>query len=514
MPRPCTGFQVKAEVIAPGKVEAEMRPNGSLRPEIRQLAEKSGAYIIVSSKSSTTHSALNERLHVMEEAVRELPYADQLKLDFYDRRRIETWLRDHPGITLWVRERVGKPIPGWQSHGNWSKMPEGARAEYLLDNQVRVRTNRQSTEPNVSALAGINAIRGHLREARGVVRLVGLSGTGKTRLAQALFDPKVGENSLDPGIVAYTDVADNPQPHPPALVAELLAASKRAILIIDNCGPDLHRQLAESCRTANSALSLMTIEYDVQDDLPEGTDVFVLEAASITLTEELARQRYPTLSAGDARRIAEFSGGNARIAIAIAGTIDKGDMIAQLSDQELFVRLFQQRHQPDEAFFTASQALSLVYSFEGENVSDAADAELSPLGALVSQRSAEMFKHSAKLKRRGLMQHRGRWRAILPPAIANRLAATALQNLPPSAIDACFLRVGRERLLKSFSRRLSYLTSGKEAHSIVSSWLARGGMLENPLELDDLKFDVFTYTAHLEPERALYAIEQALSGRK
>jgi hypothetical protein len=88
VPRPLTGFQAKAEVIAPGKVESEMRPNGSLRPEIRQLAEKSGAYIIVSSKSSTTHSALNERLHVMEEAVRELPCADRLKLDFYDRRRI------------------------------------------------------------------------------------------------------------------------------------------------------------------------------------------------------------------------------------------------------------------------------------------------------------------------------------------------------------------------------------------------------------------------------------------
>src|SRR5215467_6003759 len=52
VPRPNTGFQMKAEEIPPSEIYSEMRPKGILRPAIRDLADQSGAYIIVSSKSS------------------------------------------------------------------------------------------------------------------------------------------------------------------------------------------------------------------------------------------------------------------------------------------------------------------------------------------------------------------------------------------------------------------------------------------------------------------------------
>ena len=96
-----------------------------------------------------------------------------------------------------------------------------------------------------------------------------------------------------------------------------------------------------------------------------------------------------------------------------------------------------------------------MYSFEGEDVSGD-ESELSILGGLIGRASTDVFSGVAELRRRDLLQSRGPWRAVLPPAIANRLAATALQNLPSATLNDGFVRKAPARLLQSFSRRLGY----------------------------------------------------------
>ena len=137
-------------------------------------------------------------------------------------------------------------------------------------------TGRQETQPGLSAIEGIHAIRNILRNPKGIVRLVGLSGVGKTRLVQALFDDQVGQHNLDPAFAAYTNLADGPNPQPTALASELIACNNRVILVVDNCTPELHHRLSEHCRSDRSSLSLITVEYDIREDQPEGTDVFHL----------------------------------------------------------------------------------------------------------------------------------------------------------------------------------------------------------------------------------------------
>jgi hypothetical protein len=112
VPRPATGFQVKAQDMPRGAILAEMRPQGTIRPVIRELAEQSGAYVIVSSRGSTADSALQSRRAAMANAVSDLSNVGALSLDFYDRTRIATWVRAHAGLIPWVRQKIGKAIPG------------------------------------------------------------------------------------------------------------------------------------------------------------------------------------------------------------------------------------------------------------------------------------------------------------------------------------------------------------------------------------------------------------------
>lgn len=511
IPRSATGFQVKKPDMSRAAILSEMRPAGAIRPVIQELADQAGSYVIISSKGSTADIALRNRRAALREGVQGIANADQLYTDFYDRTRLATWVRRHPGLITWVKERVGRALAGWRPYGAWSGAAEDAEAEYLLDDKLRLQLGKHSDEPARSMADAIDELRDELAQAGKMVRLVGLSGVGKTRLVQALFDSRIGLRPLPPSLAVYTNLSDNPDPQPIGLASDLIANRMRAILIIDNCPPDLHRRLSELCAASGSTVSVLTVEYDVREDQPEGTQVVTLDTSSLELIERLVARRYPQLSQVDAHTIAGVSGGNARVAIALAGTVERSETIAGLSDDDLFQRLFRQRHDADNALLLAAQACSLVYSFQGEALAGE-EAELPRLAALADQKPRELYRYVAELLRRDLVQQRSVWRAVLPHAIANRLAARALEDTPYDLIDQQLVTGGTDRLARSFSRRLSFLHDHPQAIAIVKRWLTPSGLLGNVGALDDLGRAMFENVAPVLPEAALAALARAGNG--
>lgn len=507
IPRMRTCFQVKKPDMPRKSIIDEMRPKGNLRPIIKGLADAGGAYIIISSQSSTSDSALKNRKEAMKEALFDYPTASNIKLDFYDCERIAGWVRNHPSLIIWVRDKIGRAIQGWRPYGNWSNSPGGVKEEYLLDGHIRIHNGVNVNSEGLSAIDGINELRNMLQEPASSVRLTGLSGVGKTRLLQALFDERIGERPLNQSNVFYTDINDSPNPDPGNFTERITALQKPAIIVIDNCPPDLHRRLTKLCK--NTLVSLITVEYDVREDQPEETKVFRLEPASDEIIEKVILNRFKHISKVDARTIAEFSGGNARIAIALGNTIQQGESIANLRDNELFIRLFQQRNPQDNSLLRAAEACSLVYSFDSQTV-EGSDIELRLLGSLAGMSVSEIYQNVSELKRRDLVQQRGIWRAVLPHAIANKLAQRAFENIPLNNICDVFEKGGSKRLWKSFSRRVSYLHECDAAISIAKGWLSEDGLLRDISNLNELGINLFINIAPIVPELTLQAIERVL----
>lgn len=512
IPRSKTGFQVKKPDMPRGKISEEMRPDGVLRTVIKELADAGGAYIIVSSQGSTADSALADRRNAMRETLFDCPNASNIKVDFYDRERIAGWVRSYPALVLWVREKVGRPIQGWRSYENWARSSGDIEEEYMFDEHIRLYNSTHKCSEGISALAGINELRKILNRPASSVRLVGLSGVGKTRLLQALFDERIGERPLNQSQVFYADVSDSLNPEPVNFAERLIALQKPCILAIDNCSPDLHRRLTAVCSATGSLVSLITIEYDVQDDQPEETEVFRLEPASTELIEKVIRFRFKHINEVSTRAIAKFSGGNARIAIALCNTVQGSEDLSNLRDEELFKRLFHQRNENNNSLLRAAEACSLVYSFDGQTV-EGSDAELSLLGSIVGMNVLEIYESVSELKRRELVQQRGIWKAVLPHALANKLAKIALRNIPLSSIYRVFEQGGTERLLQSLSRRLSYLHECSEAVDISRRWLSEQGLLGDVSNLNELGINLFKNIAPISPELTLSAIE-SVSGQE
>jgi hypothetical protein len=505
IPRVNTVYQVKKTDFTPALIAPEICPQGKMRSSIKSLIDEQGAYIIVSSGANTSDSALRERIDAMRAASATADPDGALALDFYDRTRIATWVRTHPGVILWVRARIGRALTGWRPYGSWANSPDGTEDVYLFDDKARLHIGT-SDDKGISVKDGVKKMRAALCSPKGVLRLAGLSGVGKTRLVQALFDPRLGENSLNPSWVLYTDMNDDPNPQPAGMVSDLIALQQRAIVVVDNCAPQLHRRLVELCQGKESQLSLITVEYDVQEDEPEGSEVYRLEPSTLELVATLIARRFPAFSKINVRTIADFSGGNARVALALANTLEKNETLAGLKDEELFRRLFVQRQSPDESLLRGAQACALLYSFEGEKL-DGSEAELPVIASLIGVTVQDLYAKVAQLRQRDLVQSRGEWRAVLPHAIANRLASMALRSIPLLSIEAAF---STDRLIRSYSRRLGYLHDDEQAVAVARKWLAPGGFLHPIGNLNSLGMAIFANIAPVSLAATLEAIERAL----
>jgi hypothetical protein len=508
VPTARTVIQVKAEKFFASKIPPEMAPNRIIRPAITELVETEGTYLIVSTRDDFSYEALQPRRDAIRSCLVKHGIGDVVKSDFYDSRRIADWVEQHPVVATWLRQKIGQPLKGWQSYGPWAYKEQSVDAKFLIDDEVRVFVPGEKEE--VSASQAIGQLRSDLNRS-GSVRLVGLSGVGKTRLVQALFDERVCSESavLSPENVVYTDLSDEPDPVPSEMLENLLRENSDAVVVVDNCGAGTHAKLTEQVKKKDGCrLKLITIEYDIRDELPEDTRCYHLEGVSQDVLKKLLERRYSSLSYSDAGRIADFSDGNVRVAFALASTAESEGELSQLGDGALFERLFWQRKAVNEELLRCAEAASLLYSFDwGDN---SPEGEVALLAGFADVPPKTFRKNMAELFRRGLLQARGQWRAVLPHAIANGLAKRIVESEVGDDLYNALISNATERVARSFCRRLGYLHACPEAVAITSNMFSVNGKFGDLTVLTDFERQMFNNLAPVDPEGALDAIERAI----
>ena len=236
------------------------------------------------------------------------------------------------------------------------------------------------------------------------------------------------------------------------------------------------------------------------------TEVIRIEAEGPGVAEHLLLRRFPDIGQINARKIAEFAYGNARVSLAVAERVEEGESLAKLSDAQLFDRLFEQRNQRNGDLRAHAEVLSLVYSFSVNDMEAGID-ELAVLGSIYDIPRLELYRSAATLMDRHIAQSRSQWRAILPQAVANRLARDALSKLPSKTLRTAFEAPGRDRLLMSFAHRLSLLHDHAVAKEIVETWLQEGELLGDLSSLDDNRIRILDYVAPVAPNAVLNRIE-------
>ncbi|WP_380784809.1 hypothetical protein [Sphingomonas sp. R86521] len=498
-------FQCKAEVMRAADLERELAPGGVPRAFFARLAEEHGAYVVFSTDDPTA-LRLQERLSAMGRAIATVSGGERVRLRFYGADAIARWTEQHIGVALWLLRACGRPLTGWQPLGDWSA-PGSAGQPYIADSSDRVVVDGAPRSP----IEALDAVRTRLRLTGGVVRLIGISGMGKTRFAEALFDTRVGTEPLSAATAIYADVGHDLAVSVPVLVEQLAGAGTRAVVIADNCPAGVHAQAASILARSPGRISLLTIDHELLDKAPEGTLVGRMGENTVAAITGLLAQRCPWLGAADREHLATFAGGNTRVALKIAEGSRDGVNAASLSDVDMLDRLFQtdrQNFAPESR--RCADAASLVYAFFVEPA-DHDTVEHPILAGLAGVPSEQFYEEIGRFIDFGVAQRRGGQRAIMPPPIANMLARERIRRSEPRALAETFT-AAPPRLLKSFVRRLGDLHAVPEAVSMVERLVGEGGPLGNPADLRGEARAAFLYAAPAAPDAFLAALVRALRG--
>ena len=505
LPRRHIVLQCKATKMAPAAIDSEMRPHGVLRPLFADLVCSGGAYILATTEDVGSNG-VKARLEAMHTALDGLAGSEAITFDFYGADKLARWANCHVGVAMWLRENDGRDLMGWRPFGPWSNSGD---LPYLVDEKARVSIGGDTEATIVQA---IETMRHVLAAPRGAVRLIGISGMGKTRLAEALFDSKVdGATPLSRSLPVYGD-AGLSLATPPAVVAERLAASgQRAVLVVDNCTDRLHGQLAQIVARQTSHTSLLTIDYELEGDKPEGTQVVRLGDNSDATIDGLIAQRFLGLGDMVRQRLTEFAGGNARVALAIARGVANNDTLTDLDDIGLIDRLFQdeRRGGRDATMRPAAEVAALVYAFHADTT-DRVAAEHWVLASIAGLPADAFYAAIERTLTFGIAQQRGSQRAIKPDALADRLAAIRLRQSDPASLVQAFT-AGPPRLFASFARRIGRLHTEPKAVMIAVRLLSADGWLGNIPTHDEIQRRAFVNIASAAREAALVAIESAVS---
>ena len=358
-----------------------------------------------------------------------------------------------------------------------------------------------------------------LARPKTVVRLVGLSGLGKTRIALEMFRPPPSSEDTARAARSAAVVYAHSSIGPEQIVKirhQWRSYRSQLIFVIDDCSVDLHRALAEIVRHPDSNISLLTLDFDLSatNDQDSRIELSPFENALISA---IVRETCPGLGPPEIDSVTRFADGFPVMAVLLGESLSgSNDNWASLRDDALLRNIVWGRAAENEEGRNVLSACSL---FATIGVSGNRVSELNFVADALCQLSPERFHEwVVRFEERGLIQRHGDVALVLPKPVALRLADSRWRGILPEKAEGWFAEGGPaampSRLLDAMCEQLSYLNFAPDARGFVERLCGPSGPFGRPAALETeggsraLRFLVDT-----NPEATMLAVEQAFDQR-
>ncbi|WON74797.1 esterase/lipase family protein [Nitrosospira sp. Is2] len=318
--------------------------------------------------------------------------------------------------------QIGSDFTGWQKYSDLFKF------KFCLDE------NRQRV---------FDSLLTELTKVRLFLRIKGLSGLGKTRL---IYEAILASPQEIKDKVLYVNAADESS----GLRNWLRRAIDRGykgILIVDNCKPELHKDLSEEVARTDSNVLLITLDHSL-DRSSASTHEYLIGPLDLIHIKALLQPEYGN-SIPDLDRVAAFAQGFPQMAVLIAKARLLNDPeVGKLTDDQLAERLLGDINQTEQAIL---RGCSLFDRFGCE---EAVSDQYKYLATKVVKVTApEFYKCIKKFQQKGLVDISGRYAQLVPKPLAVRLASewwnqthreeqvSFLQEIPANLVEPFCLQV-------------------------------------------------------------------------
>lgn len=389
-----------------------------LKPRVKEVVEAGGAYVLIyglrcegkmaSSRKEKFREAFAEHLSLRQ--------ARSIPILVYGAEKLAEWTNEHAAAVSFVLTERGRNSPAFLQP--WEIWKEDWESNHQSPIDFYPGTREEICKK----------LRESLRSHRSVVRLVGLSGLGKSRLALEIFSPDVEAQSkaltraFSSSCVYVRDGSSREREVEDA-VALMVNQKMSGCIVVDECPVDLHRRLENLVISTRSRLSLLTLDFDPESDPRSNTcNFYRLERLSQEETQELILQSRPEHEE-IASRIAIIAQGFPRIVELILEAIQTEDVrLWDLPADQALERLVVRRSTNPDRVLKVARALAV---FEHVGVNGVVSDQLNVIADVMCEgkQKAWAYKGVRELEKSGIAYRRGNYVRITPLPIAVMLAA-------------------------------------------------------------------------------------------
>lgn len=479
-------FQIKATSMGAAKCKAEMLSNAGadLKSSIKDLIKRKGSYVLFCNKPGKDVDRLKE----MREALRIGGIKDWKKADIriYNPTKIATWTNKHFGAIAAVREWTGRPYPlAFQTWQRWSGYKEH-KAQFVTNEHIN---------------NSLEVLRRAADKDGAIVRVIGLSGLGKTRLVlEAFRDTKYSSR------VAYFDATFDNQGQ---ITNELIAWSRgmSGILVVDNCSKELHRALAKEIEHDENRLSLVTVDFN-PDSISGDQILLKVDPMPAVTIEKILDQKYKDIPGSDLTRIIEFAEGFPKMAVLLCDANLRQEVsLAKLTDQQLVHKLLWEPGGKDAEALKAIETCALFTHFHFDNkLGDELSFIAKQLARIDPQRFFECVKQFAN---RGVIQILGSYARVVPRPLAWRLAVDWWERCSIDFATSILEDPWPTSLVVSVCDQLTYLHDTPAAREIAQKLCGPSHPFTSAENLNTERGSrIFRSLSQVNPEAAIACIDR------
>lgn len=314
-----------------------------------------------------------------------------------------------------------------------------------------------------------------------VVRVVGLSGLGKSRLVLEALRPRETHIQELTDKAFYIKADDSPAHDIVSHIKEISNSGIEAIFIIDDCEIEFHDKLAEIVTKTGSQTKLLTIDYD-----GSGGKFGITKTLKVTPETQagivkvmLNQSKYSdAFSDSDLRRAEKFAQGYPEIARLILEAWNAGEGIGDsLSDDTLIKRLLFGRNNPDKEALNYLRAMSVFSHFgyrKDLNRTQRINQDPSKQFKFIAEKLCkstvdEVFQTCTPFRESGILEIRGQYMRVRPLPLAVRLASEWWESVHYDLAIDVINSVEKYELTESLCRQMEYMSEVSQAKEVVES---------------------------------------------
>ncbi len=328
----------------------------------------------------------------------------------------------------------------------------------------------------------INTIQNAILVPRSIVRVLGLSGLGKTNLLLECFRP--GTMAMTNEVcnqVLYANMNECDENAIKAKTKEIFSGKEKKIIILDNCGLPAHEKIKEIVCNSSSEMSLITIspepnESQQEIDLEGKTVVIKLEAREFRpIVQTLLEKNFTELTKEEVELFVDYSNGLPFYAVLMAKNKEQAkQQPGTLTNTSILGKLLGPLYNNEEnKLIILATSIFTRFGYFNENESQliaiAQSQALCPINETDGDLRVRKFKEICEqMQERGLLEKVGFSLSFRPTPLAVRLAEEWWRNCTVQKFKEILPVLQANGLVEKFCQQFRFLKHVAHAKEIVA----------------------------------------------